>query len=279
MMTMNANRQLIAAHNAARAAMPTLTLEDAKHLAPAVFGRVARHMTDRYEHVRTNVVLEGLLERGYRITTAKQECARSRDPLTVRHMLTLVHEKALAKRDFPEGVPTLLVTNSHNGRSALKFSAGFYRFICANGLIVGVTEQEFSFRHAAKPLSELDAALAHLAERSLRALEYMDEWSAVALSERKQRAFARQAAVLRFGEAAAAGYPEDAMLRAPRAGDEGDNLWRVMNRVQENLMRGGIQGTASTGRKITSRPVNNITLDLEFNRGLWTLAEKFAEAA
>ena len=256
----------------------TLTLQDVRRLTPAVFGRTARHMTDRYQQVKTGLVLEALLERGYQITSAKQERARSRDPLTVRHMVTLVHSKALARPASKEGVPTLLVTNSHNGRSMLKFASGFYRFICANGLIVGVTEQEFAFRHAAKPLAGLDAALESLLERSRISLERMSDWQQIALSDRKVVSFAEKAAALRFG-AAAGGYLPETILRARRAGDEANDLWHVMNRVQENLMRGGLDGKSANGRKVTSKAVNNITLDLAFNRGLWALAEDFAKAA
>jgi hypothetical protein len=259
--------------------LTTMTLPEVRKSTPAVFGRTARHMTDRYQQVKTGQVLEALLERGYQITTAKQEKPRSRDPLTVRHMVTLVHSQALARRDFKEGVPTLILVNSHNGRSTLKFSSGFYRFICSNGLIIGVTEQEFAFRHAAKPLEGLDPVLEQLVERSRISLEHMNDWRQIALSEGNVKSFARHAARLRFGEAAAKNYSEADVLKVHRKEDEGADLWRVMNRVQENLMRGGVEGKSGNGRKVTSKAVNNITLDLAFNRGLWTLAEEFAEAA
>jgi hypothetical protein len=259
--------------------MATLTLSEVRKSAPAVFGRVARHMTERYQQVKTGQVLEALMERGYQVTMAKQERARSRDPLTVRHMVTLVHEKALARRNFKEGVPTLLLVNSHNGRSVLKFSTGFYRFICANGLIVGTTEQEFIFRHAAKPLAGLDAALESLTERSRVALEHMESWSDIILPERKVHAFAEKAAQLRFGEDAARAYDLEMILTPRRPEDASNDLWHVMNRVQENLMRGGVTGKSANGRKVTSKVVNNITLDLAFNRGLWSLTEEFAAKA
>lgn len=258
--------------------LTTLSLKEVRAVAPAVFGRTARHMTERYQQVKTGQVLEALMERGYKITMAKQEQARKRDPLTVRHMVTLVHSKALTGRSFKEGTPTLLLTNSHNGRSMLKFASGFYRFICSNGLIVGVTEQEFIFRHAAKPLEGLDSALEQLLERSRISLEHMIDWQQIALTDRKVVNFAEKAAALRFGENSG-NYNTEHVLRARRPEDEPNDLWHVMNRVQENLMKGGVEGQSGNGRKVTSKNVNNITLDLAFNRGLWSLAEEFAEAA
>jgi hypothetical protein len=265
--------------SAAKAAMPTLSLAEVRKTAPAVFGRTAKHMTDRYQQVKTGEVLEALLDRGYKITKAVQEAARSRDPLTVRHMVTLVHSKALARRDFKEGVPTLLLVNSHNGRSTLKLSSGYYRFICSNGLIIGVTEEEFIFRHAAKPLEALDPALEKILERSRISLEFMADWGQIDLSDRKVISFADRAAALRFGAKNAAGYSREEILKARRPEDEPNDLWHVMNRVQENLMRGGVEGKSANGRKVSSKAVNNITLDLAFNRGIWSLAEEFAKAA
>lgn len=257
-----------------------MSLDDVRRQAPAVFGYPAAHMTDRYQMVRTADLLEQFLGRGYMITQATQEKATKRDPMTVRHMVTLVHETALLNKTVSkEGVPTLLLWNSNNGRSMLKAACGFYRFICSNGLIVGVTEEEFAFRHMTSPLLQMPQALELIAERQELTITRMNEWQQIELADNKVVSFAEKAAQLRFGEKAGQAYDRDAILAARRPEDAGSTLWRVMNRVQENLMRGGVEGKSANGRKVTSRPVKNITLDLEFNRGLWQLAEEYAQAA
>jgi Domain of unknown function (DUF932) len=255
-----------------------LSMDEVRHNAPAVFGYAAPQLTDRYEMVRTGDVLESLIDRGYRVTSAKQDKATKRDPMTVRHMVTLVHEQALTQA-FAEGVPTLLLWNSNNGRTLLRAAAGFYRFICSNGLIVGVTEQEFAFRHSVTPVAQIPQALELIAERQEMALKRMIDWQQIELDSRKVVSFAEKAAQLRFGEKAGGAYNRDEVLAVRRTEDEGSNLWRVMNRVQENLLRGGVTGQSANGRKVTSRAANSLSLDLEFNRGLWQLAEDFAQAA
>ena len=257
-----------------------LTMNEVRKLAPAAFGYAAPQMTSRYEMVRTADIVERFLDRGFLVTAASQEKATKRDPNTVRHMLTLVHRDALEnKTNYKEGVPTLLLWNSNNGRSMLKAACGFYRFVCANGLIVGVTEEEFAFRHSVSPLLQMPSALELIAERQHLTLERMADWQQIELTDRKVVSFAEKAAQLRFGEKAAQAYSRDQVLATKRTEDEGNSLWRVMNRVQENLMRGGVEGKSATGRKVTSRDVKNITLDLAFNRGLWQLAEDYAQAA
>jgi hypothetical protein len=43
--------------------------------------------------------------------------------------------------------------------------------------------------------------------------------------------------------------------------------------VQENLIKGGQGGRASTGRRLTTRPVTGVQQDVKLNRALWQLAE------
>jgi translation initiation factor 1 (eIF-1/SUI1) len=62
-------------------------------------------------------------------------------------------------------------------------------------------------------------------------------------------------------------------------------MWTTLNVVQENVIKGGLQGVAITTdergrrqrRNVTTRQVNGIDQDVKLNRALWTLAEKMAE--
>ena len=54
--------------------------------------------------------------------------------------------------------------------------------------------------------------------------------------------------------------------------DEGNDLWRVFNVVQENVMRGGIAGRSATGRASCSRAIRAIREDVRINNDLWQLA-------
>lgn len=55
-----------------------------------------------------------------------------------------------------------------------------------------------------------------------------------------------------------------------------------MNRVQENVIKGGLHGVqrGENGhgwRNVTTRPVKGIDQDVKLNRALWQLAERMAE--
>jgi hypothetical protein len=54
--------------------------------------------------------------------------------------------------------------------------------------------------------------------------------------------------------------------------DLGEDLWQVTNRVQENLLRGGLVRRTATGRLIRSRSITAIAQDVRINGGIWDLA-------
>ena len=67
------------------------------------------------------------------------------------------------------------------------------------------------------------------------------------------------------------------MLQIRRAEDAGNDLWSVFNRVQENLLQGGILTVTPKDngkvRRSRSRAIRSIDQNLEVNKMLWTLSE------
>ncbi|MDE0305377.1 MAG: DUF932 domain-containing protein [Albidovulum sp.] len=58
-----------------------------------------------------------------------------------------------ARRDVPEAFgPFIRVTNSYNGSRALAFSIGFYRKVCANGMVSPEDIVKFRFEHTSKDM-------------------------------------------------------------------------------------------------------------------------------
>lgn len=72
------------------------------------------------------------------------------------------------------------------------------------------------------------------------------------------------------------------VLAARRVDDNGPDLWRTFNRIQENLIKGGLTGRSvnqETGRvrRAATREVAGIDSNTKLNQALWTLTEKMAE--
>lgn len=81
---------------------------------------------------------------------------------------------------------------------------------------------------------------------------------------------------MRYGEEESPVRP-DQIIAPRRREDAGQSLWQTFNVIQENLIRGGLDGRRQTSdgriRRSTTRPINGIDQNVGLNRALWTLAE------
>ena len=67
---------------------------------------------------------------------------------------------------------------------------------------------------------------------------------------------------------------EAQVLMPRRVDDRGSDLWSTFNRIQENLVKGGLNGRNTRGRRQSTRPVQGIDQNVRLNRALWMLAEE-----
>ncbi len=92
-----------------------------------------------------------------------------------------------------------------------------------------------------------------------------------------QQAFARAALTYRFGEEHQP-VTEAQILSARRWQDESSDLWTTYQRIQENLIKGGLPGRTAKGKRAHTRAVNGIDGDVKLNRALWVMAESLLES-
>lgn len=249
---------------------------DIRKFAPAVFAtKPHKNLSDRYSFIPTFEVLNTLRQEGFIVTQASQD--RTLDggnPTLARHVLKL--QQRDAQPVVGEGVMQFLLSNSHNGSSALQVRGGFYRFVCSNGMVIGSDMMRARERHAGEAAREAIERIKELARQSDTLVRQITTWKSKELTERATREFAARALALRFGEDRAKQYEPTVLLGARRSEDEGRSVWSVLNRIQENAMRGGAEGRSANGRVVRSREVKGIAQDLEFNGSLWRLAEEVA---
>ncbi len=98
------------------------------------------------------------------------------------------------------------------------------------------------------------------------------------LDRDEQIGFAVKALALRFPELDKAGIQPSRLLYCRRVDDTSENLWTVFNRVQENLLGGGLIRRTETGRLSRTRRITSIREDVRLNGRLWDLAEEVLAA-
>ena len=266
-----------------------LTLDQLRRCAPSAFATEAHNSrSSRYTYIPTANVIEGMMRAGFQPMLAKQGGSRVEGKAEyTKHMIRFRHETISGQMQLGDTLPEIVLINSHDGTSAYKLLAGLFRLVCLNGLMVASgTLAELTVPHKGNVQAAVVDGSLRILDAAPKALEQVRTWQQIELAPAEQNAFARAAHVLRFGDAEGkvnTPIEPDQLLGIRRAADHGPDLWRVTNRVQENVMRGGLRARAPrqpgqrAGRIMTTREVRNIDQDVRLNRALWTLTEEMAK--
>lgn len=249
--------------------MMFMSESDIRAVAPAVYATAAGQGLKRYEFVSTAEIIDVLDEAGWGVRSALQPVVR-RSPLrseqTMMHRIVCAPREAVAVNGV---VPQILLTNSHDGRTAVSMRAGLYRFVCANGLVVGNTQAQFRLRHSGGVKVATMEYLDHLAGLLPLIHDTTSRWDEVEVDEDTEKHYATAALQLRFGKEFDH-YDPVAAAQVVRDEDEGSSLWRVFNRVQEALVHQRLD--KKEGMRGRSRPLVEMHRTTKFNEALWNLS-------
>ena len=265
--------------------------KEIEHLCPVAFKSTMTKaeikklgLSDHYSFVPTMNVVNDLRALGYEVVDAKQVKARKKSTNGYqKHMLTFEHPKY--KVEGKEEYPQILLTNSHDGGNAFTLSAGIFRLVCSNGLVIK-TEDYGSARlvHKGYSFEAVQKLVKEFEETVSEVLNKITEMKKVQLTKEQQIKFAKQAALLRF---TAKSYNEDNiadvvniddLLNVDRKEDAGNGLYEVFNRVQESIVQGKYLYAASgkvkdaTAKTRKARPIKNFKQSIDVNKKLSALA-------
>ena len=274
-----------------------LTIDALRQLVPSAFATEAHSSrSSRYAHIPTSEIISDLMGEGFVPFRAVQSRSRIEGKTEyTKHMIRFRHADFLATAKGGN-VPEVVLINSHDGTSSYKLLSGIFRVVCTNGLVACERNMgEISVHHKGNIVNQVIEGSFEIIGQSQKALGTIENWSALQLTAGEQNAFAEAAHSLRFSDHEGnIDTPITAaqLLTPRRAADRAENgsswsrpapdLYRTMNVVQENVIKGGLSarnpGTArSRGRMVTTREVKGIDQDVRLNRALWQLAERMAE--
>lgn len=265
-----------------------LSNDDLRSVAPSIFA-ADKHASrsERYSYIPTAEIVDGMRENGFVPVAAKQGKSRveGKEAFT-KHLIRFRHQGEDAVTRKIGGIfPEVVVVNSHDGTSAYQVMAGLMRLVCLNGMVVSDHElSSVRVPHKGDVMSQVIEGSFTVLSESRKAIEVADTWSGVTLNHDEQMAMAEAAHVVRFGDAEGnveTAIQPDQLLVRRRYEDDGADLWRTTNRIQENVIRGGLtaMGRDANGhrRRTTTREVRGIDADVRINRALWLLSERMAE--
>jgi hypothetical protein len=258
-----------------------LSEDQMRQAAPSIFA-AGKHASRsaRYTYIPTIDVLRGLHREGFEPFMVAQGRSRIEGKSEyTKHMIRMRHlrEGSGQISTRPEAHEIILI-NSHDGASSYQLLSGMFRFVCCNGLVVGDVAHDIRIPHKGNVQGEVIEGAFRVLDDFKAVDESTEAMKAIELKPEEERAFARAALALRYGEREEGQPPApisaEQLIQVRRPEDQGNALWMSFQRIQEHLTRGGLPGRTVQGRRMRTREVAGIDRNVALNRALWVLAEE-----
>ncbi len=259
-----------------------LTRDQIAEKAPQVYTEAPyEKVSGKYAFLPTYQIVEDMEKLGWFVSDAKTMKSKNETQKKYGKHMVMFHNPDIYIKDQEGGVeayPQILIINNHRGWGSFKFEIGIFRFVCSNGLVVKSADYgTFELRHFGYSFQELQDLVQKAIDVLPNIVQKINNLSSKVMSREEMRAFAQKAIQARFGEERLVHESEIQQVLSPvRTQDEGNNLWVVMNRVQEHLVRGGFTVTTTGNKERKVRKISNMLKDVELNQKLWSLTEEFA---
>lgn len=255
-------------------------------------------LSNRYGSISTLQAIEVMLDHGWHPVQALQKKSRLYERVPYASHLVAFANPSLGDV-MGDGRPEVILYNSHDGSSSLKLFAGFYRFICSNGIIAG-SGFSGTIRHTANNAIGFESMLTDTIERVPAMLANIERLKSIRVDYWQARTMARLSAGLRWGDL---GHESNGNLGSLKSGVYFDNqtlskilqpvrfednfsdAWTVFNRIQESVTRGKTVVASVTRddddqvrfKYRNARALGAVSELVRVNRGLWDIVRDTVE--
>ena len=256
-----------------------LTKDQIRNSSPLVFADAPTNpdVSNKYLFVNTETIIDDLEKLGWMPVQAAQRKGRKKEgTIFSKHMVAFQNPNIkINSSDGDDAFPRILLTNSHDGMQAFKFSVGIFRLVCSNGLVVADEQfSDFKIKHKGYTFAELRNVVKQAVEDLPNKVQVMNDMKNRILTEDEKRKMALDAMLIRAGVKELQ-YDEETItdiLDPKRDADKGDDLWRVFNVIQEKITQGDFHA-ALTGAKVRKvRKIKSFEKDMKVNKELFKLA-------
>lgn len=251
-----------------------------REIAPSVFtSKPSKEVSEHYTHIPTNKVINDMRTLGWDVVDAKEVKARKASTKGVqKHLVVFRNPDVVINGEDGDTVfPQILLTNSHDGKNSFTFTAGLFRLVCENGLVISTTQfEDVKMRHMGYTFEDLQQNIREMVEKLPLTVESMNKMKEIEMNEQAALDFAKRALETRFGEKQMNRIQVDLndLLKPTREEDYGNDVWSIFNVVQEKIISGDfVYGSGSKVRK--ARSVKNFNQDQKINKELFELALEY----
>ena len=282
--------------------------DELREIAPSIFStKPSPEVSSKYSHIPTDKLIDDMELLGWKVIDAKEVQARQKTTKGFQKHLVVFRNPDIVINQMPNNIvesstsptgyrrtdgtfakknpidtvfPQILLTNSHDGKNAFTFTAGLFRMICENGLVISTNEfEKVSIRHMGYDFDELQVQINEMVERLPLTVESMNNMIDTKMNQKSILKFAKDMLAVRF--------PEDELKRITinmdefitpvRPEDKGDDLWSVFNTIQEKIIEGDFEYTVGTKHR-KARQIKNFKQDMDLNSKMFDIALEYVKA-
>ena len=282
--------------------------DELREIAPSIFStKPSPEVSKKYSHIPTDKLIDDMELLGWFPIDAKEVKARTKDTIGYQKHLVVFRNPDIVINQMPKNIvesstsptgfrktdgtfakknpidtvfPQILLTNSHDGKNAFTFTAGLFRMICENGLVISTNEfEKVAIRHMGYDFEELQKQITEMVEQLPLTVESMNKMIDTQMNQKSILKFAKDMLAVRF--------PEDELRRITidmdefitpvRPEDNGDDLWSVFNVIQEKIIEGDFEYTVGTKHR-KARQIKNFKQDMDLNSKMFDVALEYVTA-
>ena len=211
-------------------------------------------------YIETLDVVQQLQNEGWQLKGVAEQRGANRKISSNYAQLHHPDFAVLNKKGKTEAFASITVSNSCNGAKPLEMNLGAFRLVCSNGAVRFDRAAESKIKHTEINYRDLPQIIANMNNKAMILADEINEMKRKQLSFDDMKKFAFEAARLRFDDVSKIDINE--LLQVNRIEDEGNDVWTVFNRLQENL----------------THDVKNFNQDILLNQRLFVLADQYAMA-
>ena len=284
-----------------------LSKRDLNEIAPSIFKTVpSPEVTNKYTHIPTEKVIDDMELLGWDVIDAKEVKARTKGTVGFQKHLVVFRNNDVVINEMPNNIiqsdssptgyrrdngtfakknpidtvyPQILLTNSHDGKNAFTFTAGLFRMICENGIVIADKElNNIKMRHMGYTFEDLQVLISDIVKKLPLTVDAMNKMKEVELANEQVVQLAKDLLNIRVEgtDNIPSENSEFEVITTQRKEDEGNGLWEVFNVVQENIINGNFHYRTKSGKERQARIIKNFKQDMDINKKMFSKALEYA---
>ena len=262
-----------------------ITKSQLREICPLAFASEPTNpdVSKKYLFVNTETVIDDLGKLGWLPVQAAQRKSRGNGTIFSKHMVSFQNpDIKITGKDGDDSFPRIIMTNSHDGMQAFKFSVGIFRLVCSNGLVVADEQfSDFKIKHKGYTFGELRDVVNQAVADLPNKVQVLNDMKNRTLTQDEKNKLALDSMLVRAGiepgseKATKFNYDDETIediLDPKRKEDKGDDLWRVFNVIQEKITQGEFHAALRGAKVRKVRKIKSFEKDLKVNKELFKLA-------